>query len=124
MRWAMTSDDLSRLIRNDNWMVRWICSKKLSDRCTVSDLHSKLNIISLAETIRRGRLRWFGHLMRMDENLWQKKVLTYVVPGVAPRGHPKVRWMDNVKKDMKDLSIEADLTADRARWRQAIYDKK
>ena len=118
--WPMTSEEITRIVRNDNSMVRWICSKKLSDRCSMSDLHTKLKISNIVEVLRQGRLRWFGHIMRLNDNLWQKKILSFHVDGAAPRGRPKMRWIDNVNQDMRNLGIRTDLTDDRVAWRLAI----
>ena len=68
--WPLTTDDMTRLLRNDNSMVRWICGKKLRDRCSILDLTSRLNISSLPDVMRRNRLRWFGHVKRMDDSKW------------------------------------------------------
>ena len=116
----MTSEEITRIVRNDNSMVRWICSKKLSDRCSMSDLHTKLKISNIVEVLRQGRLRWFGHIMRLNDNLWQKKILSFHVDGAAPRGRPKMQWIDNVNQDMRNLGIRTDLTDDRVAWRLAI----
>ena len=58
--WTLTDVDKMRLTRNDNAMVRWICSLRLSDLRTDS-------IPSLDVILRQGRLRWFGHIKRMDD---------------------------------------------------------
>ena len=84
-------------------MVRWICSVKLSDRHSVKDLREKLKLRSVQEHIESCRLRWFGHVTRMDDERWPKSMLNYNVAGAYPRGCPKKRWMDNVRKDMNSL---------------------
>ena len=70
--------------------------------------------------MRQKRLRWFGHVMRMEDDAWQKKMLSYNVNGTAPRGRPKLRWYDAVKKDMQELGINSRLASDRSTWRQAM----
>ena len=57
-------------------------------------MKAKLGIPSLEGLLRQGRLRWFGHVKRMDDENWEKKMLTHV----AERkyiGRPKKRWLDN-----------------------------
>ena len=86
----ITSDDLQRLIRNDNSMVRWICSRKLSDRCSMFDLHGQ----SCQTTkLRQDCLRWYSHLMRMEAIKWQSKILSYDLEGVHHEGDQRyVGW--------------------------------
>ena len=104
-------------------MVRWICSVKLSDRHSVKDLREKLKLRSVQEHIESCRLRWFGHVTRMDDERWPKSMLNYNVAGAYPRGRPKKRWMDNVRKDMKSLNINAELALDRENWRRVTQKK-
>ena len=43
-------------------MVRWMRGVSLNDRKRSVDLYSFLGVESVAEVVRRGRLRWFGHV--------------------------------------------------------------
>ena len=43
-------------------MVRWMWGVSLKDRKGSVDLYSLLGIQSVEEVVRRGRLRWFGHV--------------------------------------------------------------
>ena len=45
-------------------MVRWMCGVSLKDRKRSVDLYSFLSVHSVAKVVRRGRLRWFGHVER------------------------------------------------------------
>jgi hypothetical protein len=50
------------------------------------------------ETIRLNKLRWFGHVQRMEENRIHKKVL-YMNLETRLRGRPRNRWQDEVRED-------------------------
>ena len=45
-------------------MVRWVCGVSVKDSKQSEILYSLLVIQSVAEVVRHGRLRWFGHLER------------------------------------------------------------
>lgn len=52
-------------------MARWMCSISLSDGNTVGrisheQVRVKLGIDSISEVMLKGRLRWFGHVERME----------------------------------------------------------
>ena len=64
---AVKVDDIHRLVRNDNAIVRWICSAKLCEKIPMSDLRPRKGISSIGDIIRYNRFRWFDHLQRMDE---------------------------------------------------------
>ena len=48
-------------------------------------LRDHLGISSLDVILRCGRLRWFGHISRMEENNWQKQIMSFEVEGVQPQ---------------------------------------
>ncbi len=52
----------------------------------------------LAERAEQGVLRWFGHVERMEEERLVKKITRSDVRCVRPRGRPRMRWLDSVKR--------------------------
>ena len=105
-------------------MVCWICGVRLEQHTRTQELHEKLDIISVTKKIRWCRLRYFGHLQRMDKNVWPRRAKHYVVPGILPRGHPQLCWSDVITKDLKDLNIRKELADEQVEWRRAIMPIK
>ena len=66
----MKADDLRSLERTERMMVRWMCRVSLKDRNRSEDLCNLLGINCVADVVRRGRLRWFGHLERKSVDDW------------------------------------------------------
>src|SRR2546425_9504076 len=62
--WPMKKDDMQRLVRTENSMVRWMSGVTLKDRRKTKDLRKGLGIESVDRVVSRGRLRWFGHVER------------------------------------------------------------
>jgi len=54
---------------------------------------------TITETIRLNRLRWFGHVQRMEENIVLKKVLYTNLKTTRLTGRPRNRWQDEVRED-------------------------
>jgi len=77
----------------------------------MADLPTRLGIPSLEDVMRHGRLKWFGHVKRMNKGLWQKQILYHKVDGKY-KGQPKKRCIDNIKNDRRFLNINEDLTTD------------
>ena len=82
--WAPTVEDISRITRNENMMLRWICGVRLADQRRMSDLRSLLSLQDINTITRWGRLRWYGHIQRMDDDKWPKKIFNLQVPGKYP----------------------------------------
>ena len=66
-------------------MVRWMCGSKLRDRVSSEELRNRLGIESAKVAIRRGRLRWRGHVERRADTNWVKKCMYLEVEGKKPR---------------------------------------
>ena len=56
----------------------------------------------IATHLMQKRLRWYGHVRRRYESHTTKTVMDMVVEGVRPRGRPKLRYMDNIRRHEKE----------------------
>ena len=76
---------------------------------------------SLEDLIVARRLRWLGHVARMEDHRLPKKILFGWLPQCHPAHGTKMRWRDRVRKDMKKFCIEegnwSRLAQDRSGWR-------
>ena len=45
-----------------------------------------LGLEDVVTVLQRNRLRWYGNVLRKDDNVWVKKCMDFVVDGVRPRG--------------------------------------
>ena len=98
-------------------MVRRMCGVSLKDRKRSDELLNRLGSECVENKIQRGRLRWFGHVERKEENNWVKKCTRMNVIGVVDRGAPRKTWRSCVKRDMKAMGIKEEMAQDRCAWR-------
>ena len=70
----------------------------------------------MTEFLREKRLRWFGHVQRLDKDEATRKMLQMTVDGKRNRGRPKLRWRDLVKEDMGRNQMATEMTEDRKHW--------
>ena len=61
------------LVRTENTMVRWMSGVTLKGRRPSEELRLKLGIEGVDGVVRRGRLRWFGHVERKEDDDWVSK---------------------------------------------------
>jgi hypothetical protein len=118
--WAVKADDLNRLERNDMRMVRWMCRVSLKDRKSSQELRERCGLESIGVSLQKRRLRWYGHVERMDDNNWVKKSREFVVDGKRRRSRPQTTWAQVVSKDLVQKGIQPNLAQDRLKWKCAI----
>ena len=122
--WAMKADDLSSLERTERMMVRWMCGVSLKDRKRSEDLCNLLGINRVADVVRRGRLRWFGHLERKSVDDWVSSCRRLVVEGARGQGRGRKTWEQCVKDDMELLGLHSEWAIFRDVWRELIWGKR
>ena len=114
--WAMKVANLQSLERMERMMARWMCGVSLKDRKSSVDLYSLLGVDSMAEVVRRGRLRWFGHVECKSGDDW-------VMAGVRCAGRGRKTWRECVKDDMDELGLHSEWVVFRDMWRSLISGK-
>ena len=87
-------------------------------------------------TIKRRRLNWLGHLMRMNPNTPAREALEVALtPAKRPVGRPILTWLDTIKKDLEKCDIFLNLnnkhttldtlinlTKNRKMWKEKIKE--
>jgi len=102
-------------------MIRWMCSIKLKDRFPSRQLRERLGIDDIALVLQQNKLRWYGHVMRKEDD-WVKKCMEYEVEGPRPRERPKRTWREVVEKDCQARKLNKEDAVDRSKWRKLIKD--
>jgi len=80
--------------------------------------------VTTVDRIKARRLRWFGHVLRMDRDRIPYLALHRMVDGVHSRGRQSARWRGGVMQDIKEWRLEfsgaTSITKDRDGWRQLL----
>lgn len=105
--------------------LRRILGISWQDKVPNTEVLSRANLPSMFTMLRQRRLRWLGHVRRMDDGRIPKDILYGELrSGKRSTGRPQLRFKDVVKRDMKALDIDVrsweDLAADRPRWRSTL----
>ena len=87
----------------------------------LNDLYSSLNILRV---IKSRRMRWAGHVARMEEGRVVHKVLMGKPEGKRPLGRQRRRWENNIKMDLQEVGGGCgdwmELAQDRDGWRALV----
>jgi hypothetical protein len=71
---------------------------------------------TITETISLNRLRWYGHVQRMEENIILKRVLYMNLESTRLRGRPSNRWQNEVREDGRIVGGEE--------WQEKLYNRE
>ena len=90
----------------------------------IEELHSLYRSPNIVRGIKARRVRWAGHVARMEEGRSAFKILTDKPTGKRLLGRPRRRWEDNIRMDLEEIGINArnwvDSAQDRNYWRALV----
>ena len=114
--WALKMEDERRLKTTEMRMLRMICGKTLKDKMNNENIREITDVLRLEVFLREKRLRWLGHVERMDEERVQQRHYLLEVDGTK-KGRPKKRWKEVLECDMTARGLQRLDAQDRERWR-------
>jgi len=106
--WPVRKKNVVALQQAEMSMVRWMCGVKLKDRLPTKELRERLGIDDTALVLPQNRLRWYGHVLRKDDD-WVKECMEYAVEGPRPRGRPKRTWRKVVREDCQARKLNKEM---------------
>lgn len=116
--WDITARNKQRLgaMEMDFW--RRSAGKSRLDKVRNDEIRRIMEIrSSIVEEIERKQLIWFGHVNRMPEERWPKKILTWIPPEKRKRGRPRTSWRGGIDEAMSARGLEEELCLDRGEWK-------
>jgi len=61
-------------------------------------------------------LEWTGHVVRLDQGRSVKKIFESNPAGSRRRGRPRLRWLEDTEKDLREMKVK--------RWRQKAVGRE
>ena len=118
--WTMKKKDAMLMNKTEMRMLRWIQCVSLREHTRNEVIRETETVQPIATHLMRKRLRWYGHVRRRDESHTTRTVLDMVVEGVRPRGRPKLRYMNTIKRAIKKNGLTDVNILDRKDRRLAV----
>ena len=89
--------------------LRRILGISWEDKVPNTEVLSRANLPTMFTLLRQRRLRWLGHVHRMDDGRIPKDLLYgELAAGKRKTGRPQLRFKDVCKRDMKALQMDPD----------------
>ena len=123
--WTICSAQEKRLNSFHLRCLRKIMNVPWQDRVTNSDVLALAQLPSMMSILCKRRLRWLGHVRRMDDTRIPKQFLYgELQQGTRARGRPKLRFKDLCKRNMTKCDIDHKswdmLAENRAAWKSKV----
>ena len=93
-------------------MLRFAMGVTRKDKIRNEHIRSTVKVEQLGMKMREGRLRWYGHVMRRDQEYVGRKMMEMELT--------KRRFLDAVKEDMREVGVKETDVEDRKMWRMMI----
>ena len=116
--WALRKREEQQLDRTEMRMLRWMLGISLRERRRNDDIRAEAGVVAISEKIREARMRWFGHIMRREEEDPVKVAWRHPIEGRRTVGRQRIRWRDIVERDLRLLNLREEEAQDRIYWRQ------
>ena len=105
------------MIKKDEITGEW---RKLHN----AELHALYSSPNITRSLKSRRLRWAGHVARMEQSRCAYRVLVGKPEGKRPLGRPRHKWEDNIKMDLREVDCDPgewmDLAEYRDQWRAYV----
>ena len=100
--WCLREKEMAILRRTEKAMIRAMCGVKPLDRRNSDELMDMLGMKeSLDRMAKASSIRWYGHVLRKEDENVIVKALKFEVSGSSGRGRPKQTWKKQVENEMK-----------------------
>jgi len=86
---------------------------KIGSNQELRELHKDLDTVA---NIKKKRFGWIGYVVRIDQGRTIKKILKSKPEGSRRRGRSRMRWLEDVDKDLREKKVK--------RWRLKAVDRE
>ena len=115
---AVTKKQVKEMKVAEMKMLRFAMGVTRKDKIRNEYIRGTVKIEWYGMKMREGRLRWYGHVMRRDQEYVGRKMMEMELPGKRKRARSKRRFLHEVKEDMGDVGTKETDIEDRTVWRR------
>lgn len=128
--WSLTKKDVGNLDAFERKILRKIIGPVFERgrwrRRYNNELYSIYKDPPIRRIVKAARLRWAGHVARMNDAEIPKMILNGNPGGQRSRGRPRIRWLDGVEEDIRKMGYRnwRAISQDRDNWRKIVEEAK
>ena len=116
--WCLKEKEMA-ILRTERAKIRAMFGVKLLDRRNSEQLMDMLGVEeSLDRMAKANSMRWYGHVLRKEDEIVMVKALKFEVRGF--RGRPKQTWKKQVENETKQNGLVKEDACDGTKWRGVL----
>ena len=100
---AVTKKQVEEMEVAEMKMLRFAMGVTRKDKIRNEYIRDTVKVERLGIKMREGKLRWYGHVMKRDQEYVGRKMMEMDLQEKRKRGRPKKRFLDVVKEDMGEF---------------------
>ena len=105
--WTVTQDMEDQIDVLQINFLRRILGIKWPEKISNTELYTRTQVAKWSQVILKRRLRWYGHMQRLDDNTPARQALKEALRSVnKPQGRPKITWLKLVRNNLMDAGIQ------------------
>ena len=109
------------LQRTETIMVRSMCGVELMDKKSTKDLMQMLDLNETMDMlVKANSVRWYGYVLRKDENNFLRRALDIKVKWTIKMGTPNKTWLREVVEQSREVGLNEKDANNRSRWRLRV----
>lgn len=122
--WVLSDNLKSKVEACEMKILRKIEGVSRMDKIKSEVVRERLKVKGVLDKIETQQLRWFGHIVRMDENRTAKVIWEMATGGKRKRGRPRKTWNNEIAKTLMKKGLNwtqaKHAAKDRKEWRRII----
>ena len=112
--WALSKSEENQIDSFQRRLLRYMLCIKWPEKISTENLKEKLNFKPWSLEIKRRRLSWCGHLLRLPEGCPAKEALSLCEEHTRTNRSNQVTWLQVVKKQLMELNLNWENAKERA----------
>jgi hypothetical protein len=69
---------------------------------------------TILERMENNMLKWCGHVVRMEDNRWSRRIMAWSAEG---RRRPEIKWVKEIERVTKQRTLTFDDAINQQQWR-------
>ncbi|XP_047543303.1 uncharacterized protein LOC125075640 [Vanessa atalanta] len=117
--WPVKKTHVQKLHNAEMKMLRWSGGVTRLDKIKNEYIRGSFKVAPISDKLTESRLRWYGHVMRRDEDHVVRKALK-LPEQKRGRGRPPATWWTSMTKLLTKEELPDPTTQDRLSWHHKI----